>query len=79
MHSFIEENNKAINGINKEIFFGLMEKNNITIDDKEKEAIIDLLKIESEALTKSENELLLLDYDKLSSILANNNDNDEEK
>ena len=56
-----------------------MEKNNITIDDKEKEAIIDLLKIESEALTKSENELLLLDYDKLSSILTNNNDNDEEK
>ena len=79
MHSFNEENNKIINGIDKDTFFGLMEKYNIIIDDKVKDAIIDLLKIENEALTKSENELLLLDYDKLSSILTSNNDNDEEK
>ena len=75
LHSFNDESNKVINGIDKDTFFGLMEKYNIFIDDKVKEAIIDLLKIENDALTKSENDLLLLDYDKLSSILTNNDDN----
>lgn len=79
LHSFNDENNKVINGIDKDTFFGLMEKYNIAIDDKVKEAIFDLFKIESDAQTKSENDLFLLDYDKLSSILINNNDNDEEK
>ena len=67
--SIEEQNNKKINGINKDIFFGIMEKYNIEIEEKIKEAIFDLFKIENDILDKSENELFLLDYDKLSSIL----------
>ena len=66
---FEDQNNKKINGINKDIFFGLMEKYNIEIEEKVKEAIFDLFKIENDILNKSENELFLLDYDKLCSIL----------
>jgi hypothetical protein len=58
LHSFNDENNKVINGIDKDTFFGLMEKYNIFIDDKVKEGIIDLFKIENDALTKSENDLI---------------------
>ena len=64
-----DENNKKINGINKDIFFGLMEKYNIEIEEKVKEAIFDLFKIENDILVKSESELFLLDFDKLCSIL----------
>ena len=64
-----EQNNKKIHGINKDILFGIMEKYNIEIEEKIKEAIIDLFKIENENLVKSENELIILDYDKLFSIL----------
>ena len=62
-------NNKKINGINKDVFFGVMKKYNIEIEEKVKEAIFDLFKIENDILIKSENELFLLDFDKLSSIL----------
>ena len=58
-----DENNKKVNGINKDEFFDIMKKYNIDIEDKVKEAIFDLFKIETE------NELLLLDFDKLCSIL----------
>jgi hypothetical protein len=58
-----DENNKKVNGINKDEFFDIMKKYNIDIEEKIKEAIFDLFKIETE------NELLLLDFDKLCSIL----------
>ena len=67
--SLEDQNNKKINGINKDIFFGIMEKYNIEIEEKVKEAIFDLFKIENDILVKSESELFLLDYDKLCSIL----------
>ena len=64
-----DQNNKKINGINKEIFFGLMTKFNIEIEEKVKDAIFELFKIENDILVKSENDLFLLDFDKLCSIL----------
>ena len=67
----IEENNdKKINGLNKEIFFGIMKKYNIEIEEEIKEAIFDLFKIDTDILVNSESELFLLDYDKLCSILC---------
>ena len=64
-----EENDKKINGINKDIFFEIMKKYNIEIEDKVKEAIFELFKIEEDTLIKKEGELFMLDYDKLCSIL----------
>ena len=64
-----DQNNKKINGINKDIFFALMTKFNIEIEEKVKDSIFDLFKIENDILVKSENELFLLDFDKLCSIL----------
>ena len=64
-----DENNKKIRGINKDEFFNVTKKFNIDIEDKVKEAISDLFKIDSDTLIKSESELFLLDYDKLCSIL----------
>ena len=64
-----DQNNKKINGINKDIFFALMTKFNIEIEEKVKDSIFDLFKIENDILVKSESELFLLDFDKLCSIL----------
>ena len=64
-----DQNNTKINGINKDVFFDLMNKYNIEIEDKVKESIFDLFKIENDILVKSEGELFLLDFDKLCSIL----------
>ena len=64
-----DENNKKIKGINKDAFFDVMKKYNINIEEKVKEAIFDLFKLDYDTLVKSENELFLLDYDKLCSIL----------
>ena len=64
-----DENHKKIRGINKDEFFDVTKKFNIDIEDKVKEAISDLFKIDSDTLIKSESELFLLDYDKLCSIL----------
>ena len=66
---FEDENKNEINGINKDDFFDLMKKYNIDIEDKVKDAIFDLFKLESDVLLKSESEFFLLDYDKLCSIL----------
>ena len=52
--SIKDKNNKKINGINKGIFFGLLEKYNIEIEEKVKEAIFYLFKIENDILVKSE-------------------------
>ena len=64
-----DENNKKIRGINKDAFFDVMKKYNIDIEEKVKEAIFDLFKLDYDTLVKSENELFLLDYDKLCTIL----------
>ena len=69
------QNNKKINGINKDIFFGIMQKYNIEIEDKVKEAIFDLFKLDSDTLINSQSELFLLDYDKLCNILEFEDDN----
>ena len=55
-----EENDKKINGINKDIFFEIMKKYNIEIEDKVKEAIFELFKIEEDTLIKKEGELFML-------------------
>ena len=60
-----DENNKKTNGLNKDVFFDVMKKYNIDIENKIKEAIFDLFKIEN----INQNEQFLLDYDKLCSIL----------
>ena len=64
-----EQNNKKVKGINKDIFFDVMKKYNIEVEEEIKEAIFDLFKIETDLLINSESELFLLDYDKLCSIL----------
>ena len=69
MKIFEDENKNKINGINKDDFFDLMKKYNIDIEEKVKDAIFDLFKLDSDVLLKSESEFFLLDYDKLCSIL----------
>ena len=69
VQTYEEDNEKKIRGINKDIFFDVMKKYNIDIEDKVKEAIFDLFKIENDIIIESESELFLLDYDKLCSIL----------
>ena len=69
MKIFEDENKNKINGINKDDFFDLMKKYNIDIEDKVKDAIFDLFKLDTDVLLKSESEFFLLDYDKLCSIL----------
>ena len=58
-----DENKKKINGVNKDEFFDVMKKYNLDIEDKIKQAMFDLFKIENE------NDQFLLDFDKLCSIL----------
>ena len=67
--TIVMKDNKKIHGINKDIFFVIIEKYNIEIEEKIKKAIIDLFKIDNDDFVKNENELILLDYDKLYSIL----------
>jgi hypothetical protein len=69
MKIFEDENKNKINGINKDDFFDLMKKYNIDIEEKVKDAIFDLFKLDTDVLLKSESEFFLLDYDKLCSIL----------
>ena len=69
MKIFEDENKNKINGIKKDDFFDLMKKYNIEIEDKVKDAIFDLFKLDTDVLLKSESEFFLLDYDKLCSIL----------
>ena len=72
---FEDQNNKKINGINKDVFFGIMTRLNIEIEDKVKDAIFDLFKLDSDTLINSQSELFLLDFDKLCSILDFENKN----
>jgi len=65
---FEDENNTKMNGITKEVFFGVFDKYHVNIKNKVRDAIFDLFKIETSNYGY-ENDIYLLDYDKLCSIL----------
>ena len=65
---FEDENNTKMNGITKEVFFGVFDKYHVNIKNKVRDAIFDLFKIETNNYGY-ENDIYLLDYDKLCSIL----------
>ena len=64
-------NNKKISGIDKDDFFNIFQKYKIEVEEKIKESIFDLFKIENNALESSQNDLTLIDYDKILSFLKN--------
>ena len=65
---FEDENNTKMNGISKDAFFGVFDKYHVNIKNKVKDAIFDLFKIETSNYGY-DNDIYLLDYDKLCSIL----------
>jgi hypothetical protein len=65
---FEDENNTKMNGLSKEAFFGVFDKYHVNIKNKVKDAIFDLFKIETSNYGY-DNDIYLLDYDKLCSIL----------
>ena len=65
---FEYENNTKMNGISKDAFFGVFDKYHVNIKNKVKDAIFDLFKIETSNYGY-DNDIYLLDYDKLCSIL----------
>ena len=62
-------NNKKINGIDKDDFFNIFQKYKIDLEEKVKETIFDLFKVENTEIEKSQNDIALIDYDKILSIL----------
>jgi hypothetical protein len=65
---FEDENNTKMNGISKDDFFGVFDKYHVNIKNKVKDAIFDLFKIETSNYGY-DNDIYMLDYDKLCSIL----------
>ena len=65
---FEDENNTKMNGISKDAFFGVFDKYHVNIKNKVKDAIFDLFKIETSNYGY-DNDIYMLDYDKLCSIL----------
>ena len=65
---FEYENNTKMNGISKDAFFGVFDKYHVNVKNKVKDAIFDLFKIETSNYGY-DNDIYLLDYDKLCSIL----------
>ena len=62
-------NNKKINGIDKDDFFNIFQKYKIDLEEKVKETIFDLFKVENTEIEKNQNDITLIDYDKILSIL----------
>ena len=64
-------NNKKINGIDKDDFFNIFQKYKIDVEEKVKKTIFDLFKVENSELESSQNDITLIDYDKILSFLKN--------
>ena len=64
-------NNKKINGIDKDDFFNIFQKYKIDIEGKVKKTIFDLFKVENSEIESSQNDITLVDYDKILSFLKN--------
>ena len=64
-------NNKKINGIDKDDFFNIFQKYKIDVEEKVKKTIFDLFKVENSEIESSQNDITLVDYDKILSFLKN--------
>ena len=64
-------NNKKINGIDKDDFFNIFQKYKIDVEEKVKKTIFDLFKVENSEMESSQNDITLVDYDKILSFLKN--------
>ena len=61
--------NKKLKGIEKEDFFKIFKKYKIQIEEKIKEYIFELFKLENIASKNKENDSTLIDYDRIWSLL----------
>ena len=62
-------NNKKINGIDKDDFFNIFQKYKIDVEEKVKQSIFEFFKVENSEIESSQNDISLVDYDKILSFI----------
>ena len=67
----LDFDNKKINLIDKEEFFNILQKYKIEVEENIKQVIFMMFKLENNALEISQNDITLMDYDKILSFLKN--------
>ena len=64
-------NNKKVNGIDKDDFFNIFQKYKIDVEEKVKQSIFEFFKVVNSEIESSQNDISLVDYDKILSFLKN--------
>ena len=67
----LEIENKKVKGIDKDDFFRIFKKYKIEIDENAKNYIFDLFKVENSVMKDKENDMTLIDYDKIWTVMKN--------
>ena len=67
----LEIENKKVKGIDKDDFFRIFKKYKIEIDENAKNCIFDLFKVENSVMKDKENDMTLIDYDKIWTVMKN--------
>ena len=67
----LEIENKKVKGIDKDDFFRIFKKYKIEIDENAKKYIFDLFKVENSVMKDKENDMTLIDYDKIWTVMKN--------
>ena len=67
----LEIENKKVKGIDKDDFFRIFKKYKIEIDENAKNYIFDLFKVENSVMKDKENDMTLIDYDKILTVMKN--------
>ena len=67
----LEIENKKVKGIDKGDFFRIFKKYKIEIDENAKNYIFDLFKVENSVMKDKENDMTLIDYDKIWTVMKN--------
>ena len=62
-------NNKKVNGIDKDDFFNIFQKYKIDVEEKVKQSIFEFFKVENSEIESSQNDISLVDYDKILSFI----------
>ena len=67
----LEIENKKVKGIDKDDFFRIFKKYKIELDENAKNYIFDLFKVENSVMKDKENDMTLIDYDKIWTVMKN--------